>query len=266
MSTLSAHLHPHLVEESSLAGGLVVVVDVVRASTTICHALANGALAVIPCADVSAARELAGSFAPGKVLLGGERGGRKIQGFDLGNSPSEYSAQVVRGKLVVFTTSHGTAALQKCDQAGVVLVGALCNLNAVVQEVARLDCPIHLLCAGTDGTASSEDCMCAGAIAAGLLGARLGIEIVGDGVEVALSAYREAWLSRTTLEEAVMASPGGRNLAGSGLLGDLREVLDIDAQTVVPQYDRSTHRIQRRIGTAPSVHRWVPHPIATVGG
>src|SRR6516162_9824086 len=100
------HLLPELAAPGRLRGGVAVVIDVLRATTTIIHALAAGCTAVRPCAEVEEARELAGGMRAGRVLLGGERGGAPLPGFDLGNSPREYTTKVCRGNTLVLTTSN----------------------------------------------------------------------------------------------------------------------------------------------------------------
>src|SRR5947207_1436090 len=93
---VQVHLLPGLAPPGRLAGGLAVVIDVLRATTTIIHALAAGCVAVRPCLEIEEARTLAAEL-KGKVLLGGERGGAPIPGFDVGNSPAEYTAKICRG-------------------------------------------------------------------------------------------------------------------------------------------------------------------------
>src|SRR5438067_13583166 len=99
---LDVYLLPDLVESAALAGEMVVVIDVLRATTTIIHALAAGAREVVPCLEIDEARGVAGRLGKAAVL-GGERGGVAIAGFDLGNSPAEYTRERVGGKTVVFT-------------------------------------------------------------------------------------------------------------------------------------------------------------------
>src|SRR5262245_13210545 len=96
-------LLPTFFESADLRDGVAVVIDVLRASSTIIHALAGGAASVVPCSEIDEARAMAKRFPPGSALLGGERGGLKIAGFDLGNSPGEYNQKVVAGRCVVFT-------------------------------------------------------------------------------------------------------------------------------------------------------------------
>ena len=98
---VQVHLLPELVPAGRLAGGLAVVIDVLRATTTIIHALAAGCTCVRPCAEIEEARQVAGQMRAGRVLLGGERGGKPLPGFDVGNSPREYTPRLCRGITLV---------------------------------------------------------------------------------------------------------------------------------------------------------------------
>ncbi|HYW81106.1 MAG TPA: 2-phosphosulfolactate phosphatase, partial [Thermoguttaceae bacterium] len=111
--TLNVYALPRLVDPEKLAGGTAVVIDVLRASTTIVHALESGAREIIPCSDVGEARAIASQLSAGEFVLGGEREGLPIDGFDLGNSPSEYLPHRVEDKAVVFTTTNGTRAISQ---------------------------------------------------------------------------------------------------------------------------------------------------------
>jgi len=149
---LRVHKLPQTVAESVLAGSTVIVVDLLRASTTICQALASGASEVVPFLEVADALAAAAKIDRSSVVLGGERGGRNIDGFDLGNSPAEYTPGTVAGRRVFFTTTNGTRALRNAHAAQRVVVGAIVNLSAVVASVK--DCPrVDILCAGTGGRA-----------------------------------------------------------------------------------------------------------------
>src|SRR5262245_22121930 len=121
------HLLPELVGNGRLANSTAVVIDVLRATTTIIHALAAGCCAVRPCLEVAEAQELAGGMRAGKVLLGGERGGSPLPGFDLGNSPREYTACLCKGTTLVMTTSNGTRALIRAAEAERVVLAGFVN-------------------------------------------------------------------------------------------------------------------------------------------
>src|SRR5262245_35942829 len=109
--SIFVHLLPSLIPPGALRGGVAVVIDVLRASTVIVQALASGCEAVIPTLEIDEARRIATSLPAGKSLLGGERHGLPIEGFDLGNSPGDYTDEVCSGKTLVITTTNGTKAI-----------------------------------------------------------------------------------------------------------------------------------------------------------
>ena len=228
------------------AGGIAVVIDVLRASTTIATALAHGAAAVRPVAGIEEARGLAAVLGAG-TLLGGERGGVRIPGFDLGNSPLEYTPDRVAGKTIVITTTNGTAALHACREAREILVGALVNRTAVADEVRRLagdSVPVHLVCAGTDGEITAEDVLAAGAI---LDAAAAGsVEALDESAREAVAFFRRV-ASAVDVQSGLVAefrrSPGGSNLVDLGLEADLPVAAAIDSLAVVPRLDRASGRL-----------------------
>jgi 2-phosphosulfolactate phosphatase len=226
--------------EGACAGGIAIVIDVLRASTTIVTALAHRATRVRPVRTVGEARALAGQA---NVLLGGERGGQPIEGFDLGNSPLEYTQERVAGRDVVFTTTNGTAALHACGDAADVLVGGVVNRSAVAALVLRLanaeHRDIHLVCAGTDGGVTEEDLLGAGAILAAAI--RLGADEQRDLDAPARAAVEQSGGDPATALACVFAtSVGGRNLITIGMEHDLAPAAAIDALPVVPRLDRAT--------------------------
>src|SRR3954466_4840732 len=125
---LNVYNLPSEVEERELAGGTAVVIDVLRATSTICQALAAGAREVVPFVTVEDALAAAAKVGRSNVVLGGERHGVLIPGFDLGNSPSEYTPAAVGGRLVFITTTNGTRALQHARLAKRVVVASFLNL------------------------------------------------------------------------------------------------------------------------------------------
>lgn len=226
------------------AGGIAIVIDVLRASTTMITALARGAVRVIPVADVTEARRIASKTAGG-VVLGGERGGVRIPGFDLGNSPLEYSADRVAGRTVVITTTNGTAALHASFDAAEIVVGGIVNRAAVAGTVRGLAAgrhEVHLVCAGTDGAVSAEDVLAAGAI----LDAAL-LEGQDDELDAAAREALEFFRSVAApgdVSERLVAefrrSPGGSNLVALGMETDLPVAAAIDSCVVVPRLDRAS--------------------------
>src|SRR5579872_6432730 len=158
---MSRHIFTHTIPDqfdpAASGEGVAVVIDVLRAASTIVQALASGADCVVPCGDIDEARRIAEELPPEKRILGGEREGLPIPGFDLGNSPAEYTSSLVEGKRVIFTTTNGTRALIRAKTARRVLVGALSNLAAVVNVLIGETGPVHLVCAGTDKRMTLED-------------------------------------------------------------------------------------------------------------
>jgi len=163
---VSVHLLPGLIPPGALRGGVAVVIDVLRASTMIVHALAQGCESVIPCGEIDEAKRVAEGLPAGSALLAGERRGLPIDGFDLGNSPSQCTRDLCGGKTLVMTTTNGTRAILASLEAELVLVGGFVNFAPTVQRLLHDDRPAHLICAGTDGAISYEDALLAGAFAA----------------------------------------------------------------------------------------------------
>src|SRR5262245_44615053 len=132
---LNVYNLPAHVSEQELAGSAVIVIDLLRATTTICHALAAGAREVVPFREIDETLAAAEKAGRSGVLLGGERAGLLIEGFDLGNSPAEFTREAVAGRSVYITTTNGTRALYHARLARRVLVGAIVNLSAIVESV-----------------------------------------------------------------------------------------------------------------------------------
>jgi 2-phosphosulfolactate phosphatase len=240
---IDVFLLPALVEPDELTGKTAVVIDVLRATTTIVHALAAGASQVVPCLEVEDARRVAAGI-PGQVVLGGERGGLPIPGFDLGNSPADYTPARVAGRTIVFTTTNGTRAMQHCRLASRVLIGAFVNFSAICHEV--VDCEnVALVCAGTNGHVTREDTLFAGAVVSELT--REGSPaVLNDQAEIAADAWR-ACASHLTgqdpLGRALRASRGGRNLLETGQENDIDLAAQIDRFDFVPKLNLATWRI-----------------------
>ncbi|HEX8875994.1 MAG TPA: 2-phosphosulfolactate phosphatase [Phycisphaerales bacterium] len=235
---LAVHLLPALAAPEALAGGVVIMIDALRASVTISAALGAGATRVVPTLTVEDAERLRG---PGR-LLGGERGGVLIPGFDLDNSPRAFTPERVRGKEIVFTTANGTAALLHASAAHEVLIGAVTNVSAIVARVACEPRAVHILCAGTRGEITMDDCLAAGLIAERLVAA--GRQVVSDdSTRMCVGLARLAAAHPHGLESGVLElmreSRGGRGLTRLGFEEDLRLCSTIDAVPVVPVFAES---------------------------
>lgn len=230
MKTLNVHFLPSLVTSEQLTGSTVVVIDVLRASTTIVHALAAGAKCIVPCLEVEQARRTANASS----LLCGERNGLKIDGFDLGNSPSEFTSDRVSGKVIVFTTTNGTKAMMQCRQARRVLIGAFVNIKAIFDSTCD-DENVDLLCAGTDGEITGEDVYFAGAMVHAAFDSVGESNIsINDQARVAVDSWIEA-TSQHSLVEMLSNTRGGRNLTKIGLQHDIDTAAMIDRFQIVPE-------------------------------
>jgi 2-phosphosulfolactate phosphatase len=208
---------------------------------------------VIPCLEVDEARAVAQELPGGNAVLGGEREGLPIDGFDLGNSPEEYTAARVGGKTLVFTSTNGTRALARARAADRVLIGAFVNATAVYHELVGLE-RIHLLCAGTRGQIGQDDVLLAGMLVERL--ERLGGLVYEQNAQ-AITA-RETWLYRFALPRSLGAEPieaerlarelrkslGGKHLVSIGLEKDILAAAQIDQFNSVPQLDLQKGRVR----------------------
>lgn len=213
-----------------LKGGTAVVVDVLRASTSMLAALEAGALRILPAATEAEARALASRLPRRVVLLCGEREGVRIEGFDRGNSPLEYTAERVSGRTLVYCTTNGTPALRRAARkAREVLVACFRNLGAVAEELASRPAPHVIVCAGRQGRVSLDDALCAGHLALRLRGA--GADRLCDGARTALSL---AECLGPPTPELVARAAGGRALIELGFQRDVAFCAEMDRSGVVP--------------------------------
>ena len=208
-----------------------VVIDVLRCSTSVCAALAAGARGVIPVRGIDEAVEMWTKLGSDMAVLAGERGGHKIENFQLGNSPLEFTPERVGGKLVVLTTTNGTAALIEGRRAAEVLAGAVVNISAVSQRVAAAGRPLTIICAGREGGFSIEDTIGAGMLI-DQLASRHGIEIDADDAgSLALLLFRS---SRTSLAQTIAQGEHGRYLRQMGYGADVEAAGQVDSLPVLP--------------------------------
>ncbi len=236
---VQVHLLPQLAPPGSLAGAAAVIIDVLRASTTIVHALAAGCNMVRPCAEVEEARQLAASLPAGKVLLGGERGGQPLPGFDLGNSPREYTARRCKGQTLVLTTSNGTRALLRAAEAERVLVAGFVNYSAICEQLRLEARPLHVVCAGGEGEPCIEDTLLAGAL----------VDFLCEEMEVQLNdSARLAWdcyeNHGQVLLGALQVARHGEHLRTLGYEADIVAAADVDRFALVPELRREPLRLE----------------------
>jgi 2-phosphosulfolactate phosphatase len=250
------HLLPSLIQPGSLEGGLAVVVDVLRATTVMVHALANGCESVMPCGEIEEARAAAAALPPGTAILGGERGGLPIPGFDLGNSPGDFTREVCEGKTLIMTTTNGTRAILASLDAERVYIASFANLKATADELTvqflKKDHghPIHIVCSGTEGFISLEDSLLAGALVRHILrGVRQaggeGVDPGNDEAFIVDLQYLGATQAHHVLAPRVLLSRGrgGQNVTRIGLENDIRAAAKVDHLPIVAELAREPLRI-----------------------
>jgi 2-phosphosulfolactate phosphatase len=222
---------------AGLPGATALVIDVLRASTTIVTALANGCRGVVPVGDPDEARARAAAT-PG-ALVAGERRGEPLAGFDLGNSPLEFTRARVDGRTVFLTTSNGTGALLAVRPAAAVGVAAFVNLGAAAGWAAQEGRDVIVACAGDRGRRSLEDEVCAGLLVervqAAVPAAVLGAE--------AEEATRLALAYAKDLARLAQDSTWARHLASRGGAPDVVACLTLDAFALVPIYRADVDKV-----------------------
>lgn len=221
---------------AEVQGRTVFVIDILRATTTMCAALSKGARAVIPVADTDEALRLAQTLGSGDVVLAGERQCLPIPGFPLGNSPREMTAEAVRGKTIIMTTTNGTRAILATQGAAAVYPMAASNLTVAGQkalEVWERDKDLLILCAGREGHFALDDGYAAGRLVLAALGGHRHRRGLNDGALAALDFVRRYGLR---WERPLTASHSGRDLAAVDLKADILDAAREDAYPVLLQY------------------------------
>ena len=223
------------VSPADTQGRVVAVIDVLRASTSIAAALHNGAKAVIPFESPEQAVARARDLERGSVKLAGERKMHPVPGFDLGNSPLEFTPEAIEGKIVLLSTTNGTSALLGVQGARDVLVASYVNFSvvlAMLRSAVRGGTDVALVCAGRDRQFSLEDAACAGRYARAISKSLTTVE-VNDAAQACMlidAKYRDG------LGRVFADSVHGRALAEVGFAGDLALCAKLDAFPVVPIY------------------------------
>jgi len=231
MNNLETLFIPEEIKNIELAGKLVVMIDVLRASSTIITALANGCRGFIPILSPDQAKKKAQQFEKERILLGGEREGIKIKGFDLGNSPREYKRELVKDKTIIFSTTNGVKTLEMVKSAYKIIIGSFLNLQAVYNYCTNYQGNILIICAGKEGKFSLEDTACAGMIINSLKDVFPGACQEVDANLIVQLLYEK--FSNNILE-ILRKSQHGRYLDSIGLGEDLKFCSQLDFFHIVP--------------------------------
>jgi len=233
MDNLEVVFTPEEIKNRRLSDKLIVVIDVLRASSTIVTALAYGCRGVVPILSPEQAKEKAQQFKKEEVLLGGEREGRKIKGFDLGNSPREYQKEIVGDRIIIFSTTNGVKTLEIVRGAFRIIIASFLNLQATSNYCSKFQGDILLACAGKEGYFSLEDTVCAGMLINSLR------DIYSDtctcqGVDANLTAQVLYKKFENNILEMLRKSQHGRYLESIGLRKDLEFCSQLDIFNIVP--------------------------------
>jgi len=224
MKKIDVCLSPDLIDLYKIEDRIVVVVDVLRATTCMVTALANGVRRIRTFADLEACRMMKHSG----YLVAGERGGEKVEGFDLGNSPINYLDDKYLGDQVAITTTNGTLAIEKSRNGHEVIIGALVNLNAVVEYLRSQDRNVLIFCAGWKGKVNMEDTLFAGAV----------VELLKDEFEAECDAPQLAQIMYNNVKEDIYGNLKNashvKRLSGFDIEEDIKFCLTVDKYDVIP--------------------------------
>jgi 2-phosphosulfolactate phosphatase len=222
---------PDAIDELQFRDKNVVVIDVLRASTTIVTALANGAKEIIPVSSVESAMKISGNLFGDVILLGGERNGKLIEGFNLGNSPQEYTEEVVKNKSIIFSTTNGSQALVKSRYAKNLVVACFVNVSKVVEFVREINADVSIICAGKQGAFCLEDAVCTGMIIHKLREAGAENLSFSDSALASLTLYKNY---DKNILNMIKKSEHGQYLSEIGYGDDLKICAGVDTCAVLP--------------------------------
>lgn len=232
-------LTPANAEELFFTKKNTVVIDVLRATTTIVTALQNGAKEIIPVNSVEFAMQFSGNSFKGHTLLGGERNALKIEGFSLGNSPLEYTEENVKGKSIVLFTTNGSKAILKAKFSEKLFVLSFLNMAAVADKILNLNEDLEILCSGNYGKFSFEDSACAGMLISILKEKNESI-IINDASKVCNLIYKQ---NKKKLENMLKSTEHGQKLVSSGFNKDIEFAAQQSIYDIVPYYSSGIIKI-----------------------
>jgi 2-phosphosulfolactate phosphatase len=225
MRTIDVCLSPDLMHLYEVQNHSVVVVDILRATSCMTTAFAHGIdhIAAFAQLEDCLAMKTKG------YLTAGERDGKKVEGFDLGNSPFEYQDSKLKGQKIAFTTTNGTQAIVKSLGAKEIIIGSFLNLTAVVEHLKKSTPDILVVCAGWKGKVNLEDTLFAGALVEKM---KTEVELACDAPLAAQHLYNQ---SKNNMVGFLKGSSHVKRLARLNIHKDIEFCLTPDQYSVVPQ-------------------------------
>jgi 2-phosphosulfolactate phosphatase len=221
-------------DELQLRDKNIIVIDVLRSSTTVAVALHNGAREIIPVSSIESAVKISGSLFGEVTLRGGERNGKMIDGFNLGNSPKEYSFSNVNGKSIIFCSTNGSVAMHKSRYARNLAIASFVNVSVIVDYIREVNGDFLIICAGRAGSLSNfslEDAVCAGMILNKIMDDKSAQLEISDSARASLLLYRNFGRS---LAKLLKTCDHGLYLTEIGFADDLKICGAVDSIPVLP--------------------------------
>jgi len=237
MNKLHVCLTPLLIPLYNVEDHIVVIIDIFRATSSICYGIENGAEAIIPVSEVEECEAYRQKNA--NYLLGAERNGEVVSGFDFGNSPFSYTAEKVNGKTVVLTTTNGTQALHLSRNAKTIVIGSFLNLTALCDWLKTQNESILLVCAGWKNNFNLEDTLFAGAVVDQLKDHGFKLD------DPAIAAYDLYQAGKNDINDYLKKTSHSERLKKLGIEKDIEFCLKIDITTAIPVLDE--HKLVKMI-------------------
>jgi len=229
---INVHYSIQHLDDLYFTGKTSVVIDVLRATTVIVAALKNGAREIIPVSTVDFAMKVSGNAFGGQTILGGERNTKKVEGFNLGNSPLEYTPDIVSGKSIILYTTNGSKAIVKAKFSENLFICCFHNLPAIANQLITLDKDVEIICAGTNGNFNLEDAICAG---------RLLSEIgkINENIETSDCGKASLVLNKSfgkNIAKMLKETEHGKLLIENGFAPDIKECAQYGITDLIPYF------------------------------
>ncbi|MBV6510670.1 MAG: 2-phosphosulfolactate phosphatase [Ignavibacteriales bacterium] len=236
MTRINVLFSPVGVDELYFSSKTAAVIDVLRASSTIVTAVMNGAKEIIPVGSIEFAVKVSGGMFGGQTLLCGEKNTKKVDGFNLGNSPSEFTSEVIGGKTVVLYTTNGTKAIVRAKFSTNLIIASFLNISASAKRLVETGESLEIICSGRNNEFSLEDTVCAGKLVSEILKIN-GDYNLTDSAAAALSLFE---MKQKDIPGMMRNTEHGQILVENGFEGDIDYCSQIDITDVVPSFKNNS--------------------------